>query len=180
MAFGLLRFEMLELPAAVLSAGAVVPRNQGQKRFKAVLDYLGSPQEDRELRKVAVCLRLALIAVGIAAQTKKVQGRLPVLARLGQGQVQERTTKELGSILQAPAAQIRGGPSRSIARVTAFAFFLAPPAPCPPLPPPSSEGWAAGPRRPARRASVAFCFWRPRRLSARTQRSAPLTAWRRC
>ncbi|CAK0899812.1 unnamed protein product [Prorocentrum cordatum] len=97
--FGFLRFSMLNVPVGVLSTGCVVPRQDSQERLKFLRELLADPDCQKHLHKVALCLRVALYATCLTAQSADLEGRPPLVARLGDGEVQAKTTQDLAEML---------------------------------------------------------------------------------
>lgn len=99
-AFALLRMKLLGLPARLLSIGAIQPAAESARRVQAVLKFYKNPEADAVLRRVGLCLRLALFATSLTAQRASGDaGADPPLVRLGKREVQERTSALLVEML---------------------------------------------------------------------------------
>ena len=71
------------------------------KRLKSFIEWYKSGAAEEQLRRCCLCLRLSLLAVRITAQKPKGTGprSVPLLVRLGKGEVQTRVFQELLIIL---------------------------------------------------------------------------------
>jgi hypothetical protein len=100
--FAILRAQLLQLPASVFSLGTVNPQARNQKRLKAFQEYYENPEDQLDLRRACLNLRLTLVANAICAQKPSdSNGREPSLVRLGKKEVQIRVVEELCVILPA-------------------------------------------------------------------------------
>ena len=90
---------MLGLPQHILKIHSVTVRPENSKRLKFLRAYLQDAAECRQLRKVALCLRVSLVAVSITARKKTGESDLPPFACLGRGDVQRRACEEVEQIL---------------------------------------------------------------------------------
>jgi hypothetical protein len=84
---------LLGLPVTILSAGALGMESDNSKRLKAVRAFYIHPATPILLRRVCLCLRLTMFATSLTAKKSKTIDSVPVLVRLGRGEVQERTSK---------------------------------------------------------------------------------------
>ena len=102
--WALCRMKILDLPSDILSVGTVKPQEVFMKRLKAVGTYYNAPSTSSELRRVSLCLRLSNMAVSLTAQKSKrtaptLANRLPLLVRLGNGEIIERTVQLFNELL---------------------------------------------------------------------------------
>ncbi len=99
--FTLLRMKLLGLPDSVFEVGTKQPRKENKKRLEAFKSWYNEPDSDKHLRRASLCLCLTLHATSITAQ--KGDG-VPMLVRLGRGEVQQKTAQQLSSMLPALGA----------------------------------------------------------------------------
>ena len=97
--FALLRMILLGLPVTIFSAGALGMETDNSKRLKAVRAFYSDPATPKLLRRVCLCLRLTMFATSLTAKKSKNIDAVPVLVRLGRGEVQERTSQLLVEML---------------------------------------------------------------------------------
>jgi hypothetical protein len=97
--FALLRMILLGLPVTIFSAGALGMETDNSKRLKAVRAFYTDPTTPKLLRRVCLCLRLTMFATSLTAKKSKSTDAVPVLVRLGRGEVQERTSQLLVEML---------------------------------------------------------------------------------
>eukprot|EP00959_Pyramimonas_sp_CCMP1952_P221485 4629924-Pyramimonas_sp.AAC.1 len=88
--------KVIGLPAALLHVHGLNPQAEQQKRIAAVVKYYQSDAATLELKRTSICLRLSMLAVSLTGQkartaTATKQEKLPLLVRLGQGEVVSRT-----------------------------------------------------------------------------------------
>ena len=96
--YTLMRFYLLGLPSSLLRPNVASLRADNQARVAKVIAYLDRPITPFELRKVCVCLQVALHATSITAQVHVSD--TPTLVRLGRGTVQDATSEQVCSLLR--------------------------------------------------------------------------------
>ncbi len=102
--FTLLRMKLLGVPDSVFQVGTKQPRKENKKRLVAFKAWYNDPESDKELRRASLCLCLTLHATSITAQKRD---GVPMLVRLGRGEVQEKTAQQLSRMLPALGADPR-------------------------------------------------------------------------
>jgi hypothetical protein len=97
---GLLRMRLLGIPDVVFQVSSVQPRKENQKRLDAFRRFHNDLESDQKLRIAALSLQLTLHATSITAQKQSNDvDREPSLLRLGKGEVQDKTSKHLVSLV---------------------------------------------------------------------------------
>ena len=93
--FCFLRMSLLQIPMSLFS---VKSGNENEVRMARVAAWFLKPETSKHLRKAALCLRLTQFAVKLSSRKNK-PGKRPVLVRLADGEVQQRTGELLQEIL---------------------------------------------------------------------------------
>ena len=94
--WGLLRMVLLRLPVEIFSLSPARIWEQTSLRTKRFQAFYASADAGARLRRASLCLQLTWIAVSLSSKTKDPTepSQLPLLVRLGQGEVQSQTSKK--------------------------------------------------------------------------------------
>ena len=84
--------QALGLPSAVFQTTTTRPREENLKRLRRFQQFYNSAESRQSLRRAVLCLRLTNYAVNISSQ-KTQSTEKPLLVRLGQGEVQDKTER---------------------------------------------------------------------------------------
>jgi hypothetical protein len=91
---------MLGLPVHILQLATTRPQPLNSVRLKRLLKFFGTDDTLQRLKEASLALQLTGIAVSISAQKEDSdKHRAPLLVRLGQGEVQRRTSEHLRSMI---------------------------------------------------------------------------------
>ena len=97
---GMLRMNLLGVPADIFRLRFVRPCEEGRGRLAKYTTWHCSPEAGSSLRIAALCLRLTTHALNITAQNHDGDdAREPTLLRLARGEVQHKTLQRLGTFL---------------------------------------------------------------------------------
>lgn len=97
--FALFRMDFLNLrPDVWMTLHSVRPQRENSKRMSRVSRFFESPSMKSDIRQAALCLRLTSHATPVCSQGGK-EGRLPLVVRLAQGEVQRKASADLQSIV---------------------------------------------------------------------------------
>ena len=87
---------LLGVPVNVFTLDTKAPYPANQKRLDGFKEWYTAADTDKDLRRAAIALQLTLHATSITAQKK---GDVPMLVRLGRGEVQKKTSDDLCRVL---------------------------------------------------------------------------------
>ena len=87
---------LLGVPVSVFTLDTKAPYPANQKRLDGFKEWYTAADADKDLRRAALALQLTLHATSITAPQK---GDVPMLVRLGRGEVQKKTSDDLCRIL---------------------------------------------------------------------------------